>query len=66
VIIDERVEHLADLRHLLRRRLPEAAAILDDPNLNLVIDGKMIMAGENQTVIPDGSEVFLVSYVAGG
>lgn len=66
VIIDEQVEHLAGLRHLLRRRLPEAATILDDPNLNLVIDGKMIMAGEDQTAIPDGSEVFLVSYVAGG
>ena len=66
VIIDEQVAHLGELRQLLRRKLPEAARILDDPNLNIVINGKMILAGEDQTGIPDGSEVYLVSYVSGG
>jgi aldehyde:ferredoxin oxidoreductase len=50
----------------LRRKHPEAANILDDPNLNIVIDGKMILSGEKQTGIPDGSDVALISYVSGG
>nr|NIQ11550.1 aldehyde ferredoxin oxidoreductase [Gammaproteobacteria bacterium] len=66
IIIDEQVAHLSELRQLLRYKLPEAARILDDPNLNVVIDGKMILAGEEQTAIPDGSEVYLMSYVSGG
>ena len=66
VIVDEQVTHLGELRQLLRHKLPEAARILDDPNLNIVINGKMILAGEDQTGIPDGSEVYLVSYVSGG
>ena len=59
-------EHLGELRQYLRRKHPEAANILDDPNLNIVIDGKMILAGEKQTGIPDGSDVALISYVSGG
>jgi len=66
IIVDEQVAHLGELRQLLRRKLPEAGPLLDDPNLNIVIDGRMIMAGENRTAIADGSEVFLVSYVSGG
>jgi molybdopterin converting factor small subunit len=66
LIVDEQVDNLSDLRRLLWRRLPEAHAILSDPNLNIVINGKMILAGENRTDIPDGSEVGLISYVSGG
>ena len=66
IVVDEQVAHLGELRQLLRRKLPEASRILDDPNLNIVIDGKMILAGEEQTAIPDGCEVYLVSYVSGG
>jgi molybdopterin converting factor small subunit len=66
LIIDEQVANLSELRQLLWRRLPEAHAILNDPNLNFVINGKMILAGEKQTEIPDGSEVGLISYVSGG
>jgi aldehyde:ferredoxin oxidoreductase len=66
IIVDEPVAHIGELRKHLRLKLPEASGILDDPNLNIVIDGKMILAGENQTDIPDGSEVYLISYVSGG
>jgi aldehyde:ferredoxin oxidoreductase len=66
VIVDEQVAHLGELRQLLRRKLPEASRVLDDPNLNIVINGRMVLAGEDQTGIPNGSEVFLVSYVSGG
>ena len=66
LIVDEQVDNLSDLRRLLWRKLPEAHAVLSDPNLNIVINGKMILAGENQTDIPDGSEIVLLSYVSGG
>ncbi len=66
VIIDEQVVNLAELRELLRQKLPEASEILNDANLNLILNGKMILAGEDQTPVPDGSEICLISYVAGG
>ena len=66
LIVDEPVAHLGELRQQLRRKLPEAARLLDDANLNIVIDGKMILSGENRIEIPDGSEIVLISYVSGG
>jgi len=66
IIVDEQVEHLGELRQLLQRRLPEALTILEDPNLNIVLDGEMILSGEEKTSIPNGSEIYLVSYVSGG
>lgn len=66
VIIDEQVAHLGELRQVLHRKLPEAREILNDPNLNIVVNDKMILAGEDQTEIPDGSEISLISYVSGG
>ena len=66
IIIDEPVAHLSELRQILKRRLPEANERLSDPNLNIVINDKMIMAGEDQTEIPDGSEISLISFVSGG
>jgi aldehyde:ferredoxin oxidoreductase len=66
LIVDHPLANLGELRRYLRRTLPEAAAILDDPNLNIVLNDKMIMAGEEQTAIPDGSRVSLISYVSGG
>ncbi len=65
-IIDEPVANLAELRELLRRKLPEANQILNDANLNMILNGKMVLAGEDQTPVPDSSEVCLLSYVAGG
>jgi aldehyde:ferredoxin oxidoreductase len=66
LIVDEQVANLSELRQLLWHKLPESHATLNDPNLNFAINGEMILAGENQTGIPDGSEVSLISYVSGG
>jgi len=66
LIVDQPLAHLGELRQYLRLLLPEATNILDDPNLNIVLNDKMIMAGEEQTEIPDGSEISLISYVSGG
>ena len=51
---------------ILWRKLPEAREILNDPNLNLVFNGKMILAGEDRIAIPDGSEIGLLAFVSGG
>jgi len=66
IIVDEKVSHLSELRQLLLRKFPEANERLSDPNLNIVINDKMILAGEEDTGIPDGSEVCLISFVSGG
>lgn len=66
IIVDEKVSHLSELRQLMRRKLPEANESLSDPNLNIVINDKMILAGEDDTGIPDGSEICLISIVSGG
>ena len=66
LVIDQPVASLAQLRQLLRRKLPTATPLLDDPNLNIVLNGKMIMAGEEQTAIPNGSEITLIAFVSGG
>ncbi len=65
-IIDEPVANLAELRELLRHKLPEAKEILNDANLNMILNGKMVLVGEDQTPVPDGSEICLLSYVSGG
>jgi aldehyde:ferredoxin oxidoreductase len=66
LIIDDQVANLAELRELLLRQLPEAKEILNDPNLNIVLNDEMILAGEDQTEIPNGSKISLISYVSGG
>ena len=66
IIIDEQVANLSALRQLLWRKLPEAREILNDPNLNIVFNGKMILAGEDRIAIPDGSEIGLLAFVSGG
>ncbi len=66
IVVDEQVAHLGELRRLLQRKLPAAHEVLNDPNLNIVLNGKMILAGEEQIEIPDGSELCLISIVSGG
>lgn len=66
IIVDEPLTRLDDLRHFLNQRLPEARQILDDPNLNFVVNGRMIMAGEEKIAIDANDEISLISFVAGG
>ncbi len=66
LIIDQPVANLAELRQRLVRKLPQATEQLSDPNLTIVLNDKMIMAGEDQTEIPNGSEISLISFVSGG
>ncbi len=66
VVIDEPISNLIDLRQALKRKLPAAAAQLDDHSINLAINGDMVLANEAAARVPNGSEVTLVPIIAGG
>jgi aldehyde:ferredoxin oxidoreductase len=66
VVIDQPLANLGQLRRALLQKLPEAAKELQDHSWNLVLNGKMILSGEEQTPVPDGSRVSLLPIIAGG
>ena len=66
VIIDQPLENLGQLRAQLLRKLPEAAEQLQDSSWNIAINGNMVLADENQTQVPNGSQVKLLPIMAGG
>jgi aldehyde:ferredoxin oxidoreductase len=65
-VIDELVANVLELRRALKRRLPEAAAELDDTTLNAAVNGHMLLSGEGDAVLKNGDHVVLVSALAGG
>ena len=66
LIIDEPLSNVSELRQALRRKLPEARDQLDNENLNIAIDGNLVLSGERTTAVPNGCEVTLVQIIAGG
>ena len=66
LIIDEPLSNVSELRQALRRKLPEARDQLDNENLNIAIDGNLVLSGERTTAVPNGCEVTLVPIIAGG
>ncbi|WP_448187790.1 aldehyde ferredoxin oxidoreductase C-terminal domain-containing protein [Azospirillum sp. sgz301742] len=66
VVIDEPVGTVAELRAALRRRLPEAAAELEDETLNVVVNGSMLLSGERGKTVRPGDDVTIVQMLAGG
>ncbi|PIV72431.1 MAG: aldehyde ferredoxin oxidoreductase [Rhodocyclales bacterium CG17_big_fil_post_rev_8_21_14_2_50_68_7] len=66
IVIDEPVGSVAELRQALRRRLPEAAAQLDDPSWNIAVNGEMLLAGERTAAVRSGDRVAIVPMIAGG
>jgi len=66
VTIDQPVRNLGQLRQMLQQKLPEAAAQLADRSWNIAINGNMVLSDEDQTLVPNGSEVTLLPIVAGG
>ena len=66
IVIDEPVSNVTDLRRELKRRLPEAAADLDDKMLNVAVNGHMLLAGEGNAALANGDRVTLVPIFAGG
>ena len=66
VIVDEPVANLAELRQWLARWLPEAAERLGDRNLNLALNGEMVLSGEKDRAVANGDKVSLFPMIAGG
>ncbi|MBA3904394.1 MAG: aldehyde ferredoxin oxidoreductase [Rhodocyclaceae bacterium] len=66
IVIDEPVSNVIELRQSLKRRLPEAAGQLCDRNLNVAINGKMVLSGESSAPVGNGDRVALFPMIAGG
>jgi len=66
VIVDEPVATVIELRNALERRLPDACDVLADRNLNVAVNGEMVISGESAAPIANGDRVQLVHMIAGG
>jgi aldehyde:ferredoxin oxidoreductase len=66
IVVDEPVSNVVELRQALKRRLPEAADRLADRNLNVAINGKMVLSGEADAPLGNGDRVTIVPMIAGG
>jgi aldehyde:ferredoxin oxidoreductase len=66
IVIDEPVATASQLRAAVMRWLPEAAEQLADRNLNVAVNGDMVLSGEKDAPIRNGDRVALVTMIAGG
>ncbi len=66
VILDQPVANVTELRRSLARWLPEAAERLTDRNLNIAINGDMVLSGERNRTVRNGDRASLVAMIAGG
>jgi aldehyde:ferredoxin oxidoreductase len=66
IVVDEPVSNVVELRQTLRRRLPEAADKLGDRNLNVAVNGEMVLAGEASAPLKSGDRVTMFPMIAGG
>ena len=66
LVVDEPVANVLELREAIGRRLPEASELLADRNLNVAVNGEMVLAGEAAAAVRDGDRVQLVHIIAGG
>ena len=66
VIIDEPVNNVIELRQALHRKIPEASEQLQDESINIAVNGEMVLSGEAESSVPNGSEVTLVPIISGG
>ncbi|MCC6657886.1 MAG: MoaD/ThiS family protein, partial [Rhodocyclaceae bacterium] len=66
IVVDEPVSNVVELRQTLRRRLPEAAERLGDRNLNVAVNGEMVLSGEAGAALKSGDRVTVFPMIAGG
>jgi aldehyde:ferredoxin oxidoreductase len=66
VVIDETVGDVTALRQALLRKLPEAAAELNDKSWNVAVNGAMVLSGELTARVSSGDRITLVPIIAGG
>ncbi len=66
IILDEPVSNVIEMRSLLSRRLPEAADKLGDRNLNVAVNGEMVLSGEQAVALKNGDRVTVFPMISGG
>ncbi len=66
IILDEPVANVIELRQMLTRRLPEAADKLGDRNLNVAVNGEMVLSGEQAVALKNGDRVTVFPMISGG
>lgn len=66
VLVDEPVDSVAELRAALARRLPRAAAKLDDRSLVVSVNGRMILSNEQDAPVRDGDRASVMRILSGG
>jgi aldehyde:ferredoxin oxidoreductase len=66
LVVDEPVSSVAELRAAVARRLPEASAWLSGHQVNVAVNGDMVLAGEASAAVRSGDRVALVPAIAGG
>ena len=66
IVVDQPVANVIELRDALRKRLPEAGSALGDRNLNVAVNGEMVLSGENSTPLRNGDRVTVFPMIAGG
>lgn len=65
-VLDEPVADVVELRDVLRQRLPEAAAEIDRIEMNVAVNGTLLLSGERQARLHSGDKVTFVPALAGG
>ncbi|MBK6630783.1 MAG: MoaD/ThiS family protein [Betaproteobacteria bacterium] len=66
IVVDEPVSNVVELRDALCKRLPEAAVALGDLNLNVAVNGEMVLSGEMNALLRNGDRVTVFPMIAGG
>lgn len=66
VILDEPVATVGELEAALKRRLPEAAQELERVEMNLAVNGNVLLSGAAATRLSSGDEVTLIPALGGG
>ncbi|ROR32198.1 aldehyde ferredoxin oxidoreductase C-terminal domain-containing protein [Inmirania thermothiophila] len=66
VVVDEPVDNVEELRRFLRRRLPEAAELVDDELANLAVNGDLHLSGTGALRLSSGDRLTVVPMIGGG
>ena len=66
IVVDEPVASVHELRAAVAKRLPEAGEWLADHQVNVAVNGAMILSGEAAAPVRSGDRVALVPAIAGG
>lgn len=66
VIVDQPVATVCELREALNKRLPHAVRQLGDSSLNVLVNGRMVLANEGTFPVRSGDEITFLRLLGGG